>query len=246
MSAALSVLFAVVLVFVLLVVAVVVVLGATVGRHVARANTEFALHRFARIRLSDAYDQMKTGDLIYMFHNFSFGTATGSLFTHAAVVVRADDGRLLLSESVPQMSIMPDPRRPAESLKLARGGSRLSPMLPRLKYYAGHSYWAPLERPLGAEDERALRAAAREYYPYPGRGHLVRGALGVASSASRHCFQHVGYVLDCAGCAPAGEPALLSRGYVEVLRSVSWIGGKELKNGNRFAAPLSLLYDLDC
>jgi hypothetical protein len=217
---------------VVLVLIIVVFVAVYAAQWLVHSSSAFGNMRFRRAKISTACDRMKTGDLILMISYFAFGTATGSLFTHAGMVVRSGND-LYLSESVPS--------------KRSGGGSRLVPLLPRLKHYAGHTYWVPLAAPLTAAERARIERAARAWRPYPTRCELALGALGLLPEGNRslHCFQHVSALLDCSGCAPKKYAPMSDLGAVEITRAIAWISGEPLANGNRYEAPRSILFDID-
>ena len=220
------------------VVIIIVVSAWNIARQLIHSNTEFGRMQFPRIKISTAYPQMKTGDLIFMMGYFAFGSATGSLFTHAGVIVR-DGSDIYISESVPKMIF-------ARTSPNNIGGSQLNLLLPRLKYYAGHTYWVPLAAPLSDENITNIVEAAKIHHPYPQWWRLILGALGLpVCNKTRHCFQHVGHLLSMGGCLPENCTTVDSQGTVEITRNIAWISGQKLLNGNMYNTPQSILYDID-
>lgn len=227
----------------LVVLLVVVAAAAAIGvSRAARYRARYEDVVYPRALVSGAYPAMKPGDLILFVastHGFSNSMATCQFFSHAGVVTRAG-GRLCLSEAVSSSRIL----KGAAPLA-ATPHARLSPLLARLKHYAGVAYWAPLREPLAPAAEARLARLAAERAPYPSARQLIAGALGVPT-ASRHCFQHVAWLLDEIGAAPAGAPPLAEAGFYGVAGAVAALpGGGRLKNGSAYAPPRALLYDID-
>jgi hypothetical protein len=242
---------ALVLACLMLLVLLVVVAGAFVGLHrMAEYNVMYATVRAPRIKISDAYSALKTGDVLLFVASTGSPSnlfLTQSFYSHAGVVVR--EGELVyISEAQPGLEIMPDPAAPATSdLRMSRGAV-LSPLLTRLKYYTGAYYVMRLNAPLDPPREELLKQEAerlqRVQYPYPTLGQIVLGIVG-RKTATRHCFQHAAHVLDSALLTPLGAPPFASAGFLDVCRAITGLPGRPLRGGYQYLEPVQLLYDIE-
>lgn len=205
---------------------------------------KFEVMRFQRALVSDVCFSMKAGDLVFFVsaaHNFTNSMLTGEFFSHGGVVVE-HAGVLYLSEALGNSVVA---RGAAGDIRAAPF-SRLSPLLSRLKNYCGAAYWVALGAPLSAEQKDSLWRAAQVRHPYPSALQALAGFLGFKTE-SRHCFQHVAWMLDQAGLVPDGTAPkkLEDEGFLGTARAVLALPGARLQGGARYLQPKLLLYDLD-
>jgi hypothetical protein len=218
---------------------------------VSEYYARFVSMRTPRANVSEAYDDLKTGDVLLFVggtHTLHNSMLTQTYFSHAGMVLR--EGELVyIAEASTAVEVMPDPRDPAMETIRTNGGATITPFLTRLKFYNGASYVMRLARPLAPGPEEALKAEAerlyREAYPYPSTAQLFLGIAGRAT-ASRHCFQHVAHLIDTAGLTPLGrgEP-LADAGFTLVCDEVCELPGRPLPGGYYYEPPVQLLYDID-
>lgn len=231
------------------VVLVLVLVGAACA--VARTMTYFRRNNttdHGQVLLSEVLPSLKTGDLVFFVsytHGFSNSLFTLDLYSHAAVVVEQADGSLALSEATIDPTT-PSSRKKGEAVRTAQ----INPLLPRLKSYRGAIFLSQLERPLGPAARRRLEAAAGEEAPYPSFWQMAGGLLGLPTHRSaRHCMQHVAWLLDSAGVAPAFDACspnkprrpLAASGLLGSSRVVTTLPGKPLTEGGRYA-PIRALH----
>ena len=226
------------------VVLVLVLVGAACA--VARTMTYFRRNNttdHGKVLLSEVLPSLKTGDLVFFVshtHGFSNSLFTLDLYSHAAAVVEAGDGSLALSEATIDPTT-PSSRKKGEAVRTAQ----LNPLLPRLESYRGAVFLSQLERPLGPAACRRLEAAAKEEAPYPSFWQMAGGLLGLPTHRSaRHCMQHVAWLLDSAGVAPAfgnKRRPLAASGLLGSSRVVTTLSGKPLTEGGRYG-PIRALH----
>lgn len=196
--------------------------------------------RAPRRKLSDIYHLLKTGDLVFFVastHSPVNSAVTQTFFSHVGVLLR--EGELVyVSESTGRGELMPD--FASSSDLLLNHGANLTPLLTRLKYYAGDCYVASLARALSSGQDSRLKElaerAALEEVPYPSLWHAILALLG-RGPHSRHCFQHVAYLLDRVGVTRG----LSGEGFVGVCDAVCGLPG-----GPEYGPIVQVLYDLDC
>ena len=204
-----------------------------------------------RVYISELFPHLKTGDILLFrpFNPISHRYLCGTIFDHAALILR--EGELVhTSEMEPAgIVLMPDPDRPGAKIYLAPG-LNAAPLLTRIKYCNGVTYAMRLSRPLDPGRERALKAATRKAYAYPTLPHgLAEWVLGW-KSGSRHCFQHIAHALDAADLTPLGRPPgqrgapLADAGFLEVCRIICDLEGRPLPDGYYYEPPVEIIYDI--
>ncbi len=203
------------------------------GRRWKYISGRFGTLCFPREKVSEAYDSLKTGDLILYTSALhpSTNVFTDVPFSHGGIVV-VDGGSAKVSESQSGFEIMPG----AHMLP----GADVVPLLARLKFYAGSFYLARRLQPLSDQAASAVEDAAYRLrgYPYPAGGDLARAMFGL-STRTRHCFQHIVYVMRLAGAWPTtGEAS----GWLESCRDVCRVANGA---GKVYAPPVQLIYDVD-
>jgi hypothetical protein len=221
--------------------------------------------RYSRLRVSDAYSSLRTGDIVlFATHASMIPIFTRSQFTHAGMVVRRRCGgcppdcidcEVLIAEAtggVPDGQLAVGYQLPA--------GVSLSPLLPRLKLYPGGTYLMRLATPLppGAEAVLATAAASRVGRPFAPPLQLINAVL--RGAPADHCFGLVGELLGTIGlqrapAAPGGAPApLCAAGAIGVQRAICALG--EVGDAAHLVATdgaavlyrptVELVYDIDC
>lgn len=234
---------------VLLVVATLAIAGMLRGYRYWR---KFCCQRYERIKLSEAYDSLKTGDLILFVattHGFTNSFLTMDVFSHVGLVVEDanNTGHFLLSESTLGCELMPDPDNPSREL-MSDPGASLAPLLARLKFYSGQYCLMSLSEPLPPDRKRKLEQLVKTVrgFPYPGLWDMLRGLCGF-KVASRHCYLHVGWLLDQVGLSPAAGGSLYGSGFLDSSRRISNLAGTALGGGEHcyyYHEPRFVLYDL--
>jgi hypothetical protein len=206
--------------------------------------------RTPRVKVSELYPHLKTGDLLLFVSASHSPTNSGfsqTFFSHSAMLMREGD-LVYTSEAQPGTELMPHPGRPGANYHMKRGAAS-APFFPRVKYYTGLVYVVRLSRPLDPERERRLKAAAdrlhAEGYPYPSALQVCAAGLLGRKAPARHCFQHVAHLLDLAGLAPEGRGApLADSDVVQVCRDVCALPGRALPGGYRYSPPAEIVYDI--
>jgi hypothetical protein len=193
--------------------------------------------KFPRRLMSDVYPTLKTGDIalfIASAHGFTNSMLSQEVFSHAGMVVEID-GRLYLSESTQGTMVAPGVK--------SKNGSDLVPLLTRLKNYSGQMFFMQLSEPLDENTARRLASAARVRHPYPKLLHLIKGAL-FGDQSARHCFQHIGFLLDEANIA-SDAGSFSGHGYIGVCKSIIGLPGERLRVGRvRYDPPFEAVYDI--
>lgn len=205
--------------------------------------TDVHQRRYPRRRLSEEYDALKTGDLVFFLTSSPISVATLLKVpcTHVGVVLREAGAEAYLSEAQPGCDLMPaDPRDPGAGDVFLPPGAAILPLLTRLCYYRGEVFLARRRAPLPAAAAEALKRAAEEAHalavPYPSFATSVSEALLGSSGRNRHCFEHAAHLLEAAGAAPPGSLTGLSTHAI-------CAGFQALPGGADYAPLEALVYD---
>ncbi len=246
---------------------VLVLLLLVAGRLFTRVVADWAGGRhYPRVRLSvlcklpeepGRAETLKTGDLI-LYVAYSNGVSSlfiPDMFSHGGMVVEDGKGRLYCSESTVACGVMPDPEDPGRALAAPERATAY-PLLARLKYYSGTCFALRLNRPLDPARRKTICRLAFDPppgpAPYPGFLQGIGGLLGLQSFKARHCMEHIGWLLDCAGLTPVElgrrGKTLWRAGFLGSTREVCKLAGaqpRELPDGYCYREPVQVLYDLD-
>lgn len=210
---------------------------AECSRRVLSYRKAYNKVRFKRCFLSKTYDNLKAGDVILFAatrHGFHNSILMQSLFSHVGMIVEIN-GQLFLSECTWRDELLP--KIPMQD------GSNLLPILTRISNYSGQVFLMRLSKPLDEKRKERLAEAALENTPYPSQKELLLGLfMGIRPEGSRHCFQHVAYLLDA---LKISEDKFLDNGFMEVCQSVSELDETPLIDGYAYEKPLLLVYDFD-
>lgn len=186
--------------------------------------------RHKRACLSKWLPVLKSGDIILFIahtHGFTNSLITWDLYSHAGMVVQLGE-EIYLSESAA------DPHSDC--------------FLQRLKQYPGMSFLMRLEHPLTPAQAETLRARAQERVSYPSVFQIMMQTVFdfPTHKKSRHCMQHVAWLLDEIGLTPDHCPRNLENfGVFASSRAVTTLPGQPLGGGtNRYMEIVELLYDL--
>ena len=200
-----------------------------------------ACSKFKKTLLSKEYDTLKSGDIILFtpsLHNFTNSLLTGCYFSHIGMVVksenggkgpRSDDEGLYMSETNGITAIK------------TTGGAAFFPLLSRLKYYDGGHFLMRLNKPLDQERKNKLLKLSKEVldHPYPSLKTKVLSAVGLSNDNTRHCFQHVGFLLQQMNLLPPEiDLGIFSSA------NISTIFRYKLNNGYQYEYPVQMVYDL--
>lgn len=237
----------------ILLVIIVAGVGALGARMMAYCG-DFGTLRFPRALVSST--AFAPGDVILFTasaHGFTNSAVTRDFFSHAGMVVRDPRTRRLYLSDSSGSEVMPA----ADGTEYATAAAAATiPLYARLKYYPGELYHMRLEPDLTPSQERRLWDLAQERAPYPCLWQSLAGLLRLPRWArggtSRHCMQHVAWLIDGLALTPTElmrRGALLEHaGFVGTSRAVTRIAGRPLalRGDSGYAPPVKLLYDLDC
>lgn len=209
-----------------------------------RYSVRYSVFRAPRALLSEQYEHLKTGDVVFFTASANTPITSvilNSFFSHVGVVLR-EKGHLFISEAQPGVELM---EHGQGELRMTFGAT-VVPLLLRLANYTGVYYIMALDRLLDGDDEEALKAEAdrlgREEHPYPTMLQTALSAMKIPCRA-RHCFQHAAYLLDVAKLRAGDEP-LASAPTLEVGARLMALPGQPLLNGRRrYLPPYQIVYD---
>ena len=200
-------------------------------------------------RVSDAYDTLKTGDIVMHISSTHLPSTSGGAqiyYSHTSIVMKEGDS-VYLSETSLGSEIMPSDVDGVSHM--LSPGATISPLLTRLKYYTGQCFLMRLNRNLDPIREESLKAEAeylcRNSYPYPRMRHVLTAILTGKQTGKRQCFQHVAHLLDTINLTPTDLSNPLShQGFIRTCRIMCDLHTKTLPDGYKYSPPVELLYDI--
>lgn len=209
---------------------------------------KYHLVRHDKARMTDRMPALKSGDILLFIshtHGFTNSLFTGDLYTHAGMVIKIGE-EFYISEAT--LDSLPDPVTGEE--KRLPEGSQMNLLRPRLKNYPGMIFLMPLERALSARQESILRERALVETPYPSMLQMIKALFHLNNyRQTRHCMQHVAWLLDELGLTPKHQLArsrtFLEVGFFDSSRAVTTLSGKPLGDNNKYGSVVQLLFDLD-
>jgi hypothetical protein len=152
----------------------------------------YPTYRTERINLSLLYEKINTGDLILFVSPSYFPSSnifTHSYFTHVGFIYK-ENNNIYLSESQNGTELMPS--RYGE-IFMEKGAVRHL-LLPRIKYYTGKIYIMKLKNSLPNSQHIIEYIKSLDGHPYPTALDFFMSIFKPVKS--RHCFQHVGNILN--------------------------------------------------
>lgn len=224
----------VVVIALILTVLIITLMAVGYARGISYWN-RFQYVRYPRKLLSEARPRLKTGDIVLFIasvHGFTNSMLSQDLFSHVAMIIEID-GTLFLSESTQGTRV--------SGLK-TRNGSDLVPLDLRLEHYCGQIFLMSLEGVLTERERKNLIKAAKVHHPYPSLTKLLKGCL-LGDESARHCFQHIGFLLDRAELTPGGTE-FTDAGYIGICKAVTGLPGVMLGGHVRYATPVEIVYDV--
>jgi hypothetical protein len=217
---------------------------------VAAYYKKYKLVRHERVRMTDRFGTLKSGDIILFIahtHGFTNSLFTGDLYTHSGMGVELG-GELFLSEAA--VDSLPNPVTGEEEM-LPRT-AQVNPLMPRLKHYPGMLFLMQLERRLTPSQEAILRERVLEETPYPSMVQMLKAMFRIpVHRKARHCMQHVSWLLDEMGLTPddlaENGDTLHGTGLFRSSREVTTLSGRALGPGgtNAYGPVYELLFDAD-
>lgn len=210
---------------------------------------KYHLVRHERVRMTDRFGTLKSGDIILFIghtHGFTNSLFTGDLYTHSGMVVELG-GELFLSEAT--VDSLPNPVTGEE--EGLPETAQVNPLMPRLKHYPGMLFLMQLKRRLTPSQEAILRERILEETPYPSMVQMIKAIFCIpVHRKARHCMQHVAWLLDEMGLTPddlaENGDTLLGTGFFHSSRVVTTLPGRALGPGgtNAYGPVYELLFDV--
>ncbi len=208
--------------------------------------------RRPKVGVSDAYEDLRTGDVLYSIayiRHPAISAASDSLYSHVGVIVRSEDfpegspfrtepPTVYYAESTRRAAYAPDPARPGSDLRLPDGVT-LSPLLSRMSTFQGSWFLSAVRPDPSAAQVASIveRVAATQGTPYPRTGPLLLESLtGLAVSRDFHCFEYAAYLLEGAGLISGVSQSGVNASVRLLCELSSW--------SPRYEEPVQLVYDL--
>lgn len=186
------------------------------------------------IKISNIYDDLKSGDIILFKSNTIFYVnifLTNTYYTHIGMVVKKNDILYISETNAENVLYIPNYK--------TNNGSELLPLLIRIKHYPGDCFLMKLNKPLTSEKEKILLKHANEKIPYPTAFQAFINYF-TKNNNIRHCFQHVGNLLDQIGITNN----IMKNNIINICSAVENIFTKKINDDYQYSNPIKILYDL--
>jgi hypothetical protein len=118
-------------------------------------------------------------------------------------------------------------------------GTDIIPLLIRIKHYPGDCFLMKLNKPLDLGKESQLIKYVHEQTPYPTAFQSVINYF-TKNNNIRHCFQHVGNLLDKIGLTSN----IMKNNIINICNAVENIYTKKINDGYQYNSPIKILYDV--
>ena len=209
--------------------------------------------------ISNIYDNLKTGDIILFKCNtlpIIGAFLTYGYFSHIGMVVKKKiyKNDLYISETNPAYEYLPSDYNKEKKITplLSKNngwrtqyGSDLLPLLVRIKYYPGECFIMRLNKPLDEKKENILFNILSESCPYPTLFKaikiFIKEKMGYKDTSARHCFQHVGDILDKIGLT---NNISSNNSIISICNEISSIPEKDLNDGFKYEPIKRIIYDI--
>lgn len=239
----------------IIIIIIIIIIGYwTYVRYMSYYRT-FVNIRYPKVKLSEYKQTLKNGDIILFINRVHLPTTSifvNTLFSHVSMVVKIDNV-LMLSESIFGNYIDVD----GLSYDFVPG-SQLTNLNTRLNEYPGQTFVMPLRDELTEEQTSKLYVNIYKKTAYPNSfGEILRHIFNSKQSEkSRHCMQHVIWLLDqmnminddcdclstsktCKKCADIFKHSIFKSGK----QITSYIGKALGNNDNTYEPILELITD---
>jgi hypothetical protein len=185
---------------IVIIIIIIIMVYWTSSRYISYYQT-FVNIRYPKVKLSEYKHKLKNGDIILFINRVHLPTTSifiNTLFSHVGMVVIIDDV-LMLSESIYGNYVDED----GVSYEFTPG-SQLTNLNSRLNEYPGQPFIMPLKDELTEEQTAKLYVNIYKKTAYPDSfGELLKHVFNSRQSEkSRHCMQHVVWLLDQMGMIP--------------------------------------------
>ena len=179
----------------ILIIIIIILIGYWASYRYLSYYRNFVNIRYPKIKLSEYKSKLKNGDIILFINRVHLPTTSifvNTLFSHVSMVVKIDN-ILMLSESIFGNYIDDD----GISYDFVPG-SQLTNLNTRLNEYPGQVFVMPLRDELTEEQTAKLYINIYKKTAYPNSFFEVLKHLfnSNRSEKSRHCMQHVIWLLD--------------------------------------------------
>lgn len=191
--------------------------------------------------LSDAYDTLKTGDIIYfrcLISEIDYELFLSMFnFKHAGLIVRIDN-ILYITESNTGREYYKD----GEKIYSISNGISLTPLFTRLMHDQSLFFISSLENPLTIEQEKKIISFVDDAiinYKYPSRSLIMAAIfLNIKLRKTYYCFIYVYEILSFVNIIPRNKNT-----HVELSYYMDDIY-KYTLNNNKYNYPYKLVYDI--
>ena len=200
--------------------------------------------RYPKVKYSEYKTKLKDGDILLFInrtHGMTNSIFTNSLFSHSGMIVNIDGG-LAVSESTTGNYI--DKNGESQDFPST---SQINDLEWRIDEYPGQLFIIPLKNPLNAQQKEILHQIIHIKTSYPNSvGEWIKHVFSTdQADQSRHCMQHVNWLLDKMEMRPKNCSEKLFK--VGVFRTTnkltSYVGKKMGSYSNTYMPIIELVYD---
>jgi hypothetical protein len=114
-----------------------------------------------------------------------------------------------------------------------------------VKYYPGECFIMRLNKPLNNKKKELLSKIVMEKCPYPtplqGLKMIIEEKLGQQNTHAKHCFQHIGNLLDKIGLT---NNIIKKHGIISICDKIAYLSEKKLNDGYMYEVPKRIIYDI--
>ena len=186
---------------ILIIIIIIIIVYWTSTRYISYYKN-FVNVRYQKVKLSEYKSILKNGDIILLINRVHLPSTSlfiNTLFSHAGVIVKIDNV-LMLSESIYGNYVDED----GKSYDFTPG-SQLTNLNARLMEYPGQIFVMLLKDELTEEQTAKLYVNIYKKTAYPDSlGEIIKHLFNSKQAEkSRHCMQHVTWLLDQMGMIPS-------------------------------------------
>lgn len=186
--------------------------------------------------LSSVLNTLKSGDIIlFSLKKLAFTNvllAPYIYFTHCGIIIKKDN-KLYITETNPKGELIP---YLDSQIKKKIGCTDIMPLYQRIKYYPGDCFLMRLNKPLDVKREQILINTTYEKYPYPTIVQIIRNYF-TKKNTPRHCFQHVGFLLDKMGITNN----ISNYDSLFICKKIAYLCGQPLNDGYKYIEPIKIV-----
>lgn len=198
---------------------------------------------FDRVKLSEIYDELKTGDLLFFRSAISSFVVDKliptEIYKHVAMIVKLDD-ELYCTESTIRDFFAKDDI--TNELYILKSGVNTMLLIPRLQYYSGLIFIHKLNKPISTSDEIKLIEYINESasIAYPSSLSLYMNLVfNIKISNDLYCYEYIYMLLKHINIITENKTNVK-----DISNYIANIYKYQLNDGYKYSEGKQLVYDL--